>query len=1295
MKDLASGDAPLCDAQEGLWMAQRLAPDNALFNTGQYIELTGPLDLQAFVAAHDEAMAQACALRLVITPQGRQTLAGPVPLLDIVDLRDHVDGHAAALAAMHADSHTPVDPSKDALSRFILFRLSDGLHYWYERIHHLAIDGYGMVLITNRVAQLYASHIGTAPAGPDLAPFSQAITAQDSYRNGPKPAVDAAFWAQELTALDQEVASPCARSAVPICAGQFHRVQTTVAPDIVARLQQRAQELRLGWPDVLTILSAAYLRRVSPIGAPVYGLPFMARFGTKAARVPCMWMNVLPYPLQLDEDDVLNDQLRAQAARLTQMRRHGHYRSEAARRDIGRTRREERIYGPLINVQPFDVAPEFAGLDSHLHILSAGPVEDITLSYRGDGRHGLTLEIDANPNRYDMDELHAHLTRLTTFLDTAVDAQRLRDVATVTAAEHRQQVFDLNATDHPVARTTLTALIHQQMQRSPDAPAVMFHNDTLTYHELDRRSAALAEHLLDQGAGPGTLVAVALHRGIDLAVSLMAVLRVGAAYVPLDPDQPDQRLQELMQQVQPVALLAHSPIGPHKAVQPADWPHIPRGATLPAPAPDDLAYVLFTSGSTGAPKGVMIEHDAIVNRLLWMRDHYKISPDDRILQKTPITFDVSVWELFLPYLAGATLVMAPPDAHRDPKALAQVIREHRVSVLHFVPSMLAAFLADPVSQGLRTRLVFCSGEALPADLRDRFHGRVAAELHNLYGPTEAAVDVTYWDAGRHDTSNPLPIGSPVWNTRCYILDSALRPVPCGTPGELFLGGRQLARGYLGRDDLTAARFLPDPFRPNARIYATGDLARRRTDGAITYLGRNDHQVKIRGMRVELGEIEAAILAHDGISEAVVLARQDMGSGTRLVAYIVTQGTGLWGDDADSAETDARRAALRHHLGQALPQHMIPSDIMPLTQLPVTANGKLDRRALPRPTTTPAQTTQPQPGLEADLARAMQDALCLPHLPGREADFFALGGDSLSALRLLLEVETATGLMLPLGQLFETPVIHALATAMTRQETASAGLSPVLHLHQGPASATPLILLHPAGGLCWGYRTLARAVCAQGDRPVIGLQSPVLNGAAMPDKLQDLTRAYADLIDATTDSQTIDLAGWSLGGILAQDLAVELRLRGRRPNRVALLDAYPAECWRAEPEPDPATALRALLAIAGLDPDAHPQLDTRDKVVAFLNGRNSLMGALPLPVLDAVVCLVTGTNRLIRGHDHRHYDGAMIHIRAAHDHAGRGLTSALWQPHCAELTALDLPCLHKDMVAPDHCDAIASALTGRS
>ncbi|MFJ6723105.1 amino acid adenylation domain-containing protein, partial [Streptomyces sp. NPDC091259] len=516
---------------------------------------------------------------------------------------------------------------------------------------------------------------------------------------------------------------------------------------------------------------------------------------------------------------------------------------------------------------------------------------------------------------------------------------------------------------------------------------------------------------------------------------LLAVLKSGAAYLPVDPTLPADRVAYLLSDARPVLLITTEDVEPLLPTGPGpvrlrpdasadtDTDTDTDGGSVECagrtPLPSHPAYVIYTSGSTGRPKAVVVEHAAIVNRLLWMQDRYGLGADDRVLQKTPFGFDVSVWEFFWPLLTGAVLVVAEPGGHKDPAYLAELIRREAVTTVHFVPSMLAVFAQEPGAGRCRSlRRVVCSGEALPEELKNRFLDVLDVPLHNLYGPTEAAVDVTHWDCRRAD-EGPVPIGRPIWNTALYVLDPAGRPVPVGLPGELYLAGAGLARGYLRRPELTAERFPLDPFGPaGSRMYRTGDIVRRRGDGAVEYLGRTDDQVKIHGFRIELGEIETSLARLPGVGSAAVVVREDVPGERRLAGYVVP---------AAGAMLDA--AGMRAELARSLPEYMVPL-LLVVDALPVTPNGKLDRKALPAPASAAAPTAHEPPVGETEefVAHVWQAVLDRTDI-GRHDDFFAIGGHSLSATRVAARLRQALGLELPLRTLFEHRTVAGLATAV--------------------------------------------------------------------------------------------------------------------------------------------------------------------------------------------------------------------------------------------------------------------------
>lgn len=1273
---------PLTEAQEGLWYAQRLDPHNSIFNTGHCTEISGAFEAERFAAAVNQTLREANSLSLAfIDDQAgpRQYLdVGRIPVLERIDLSGSPSADADAERLMMADLHTAIDPVQTPLARHVLFSIAPDRHLWYQRVHHLAADGYGMALIELRAVQLYQALGDGSPAGAPLTPFQEVVRDDAAYRQGEKRVKDAAYWHAYLADLD-DVASLSSASAMT--ASSFLQARREMDEPFVALLRQRQEGTGCSWPDVLTCLISAYVQRHTAQPSVVMGVPWMGRMGNVSARSVATIMNVIPLRLEIDEREPLDALIQTCSRQLMKSRRHGRYRGEQLRRDLGLLDGLRRLHSPLINILPFDAAYERSRLQARQRVLCAGPVEDLNFNVRAAQDGGmLRLEIEANPKLYRQQDLDAHLVRLADFLQRALLADTLGEVQTLGPHEYRHWVHEVNQTQHEVPETTLDALVAATCARHPEQPALIFGQQQLSYAAFDTQVARVAAHLRSAGVHRGDIVAVALPRSDRMVVCLHAILRAGAAYLPLDIEQPSGRIERILSSARPAAAIGDA--GTLALLARLQTPRLDVDVLFDTPAPGDAgtsaaarpadpAYVIYTSGSTGEPKGVVVSHRAIVNRLLWMKAHYALSPASRFLQKTPYTFDVSVWELFLPMLCAAPLIVAEPGLHRDPQALARLIRHERVTVAHFVPSMLSAFLSEPDSQGLALDHVFCSGEALSASLRDRFHAGMDSSLHNLYGPTEAAVDVSYWEASQDDTSDPVPIGFPVWNTQCYILDQARRPVPPGVAGTLYLGGRQLADGYLGRPDLTAERFSVNPFssEPDARLYDTGDLARWREDGAIVYLGRLDHQIKLRGQRIELAEIQATLARHPACGELAVLARADRRGELRIIAYVV----------AERQERDS--AALLDHARRHLPDAMVPSAIVWLDSLPVNANGKLDAKALPAPAFENASGRSVETATERAVATSFQEVLGLDDVPGADDDFFSLGGHSLLAAQLAAQLREHFHAELPLGAIFEHPTTARLAAyldalADPQSPALGDGFGPLFTLQPDTGQGRPaLFCIHPAGGLSWCYGLLARRLPSH--RPIIGIQSPALTAAPTDiTTLRELARRYTDQIQAVQPEGPYHLLGWSVGGIIAQEIACELLARQALVGVVCLLDAYPSEVWRRRAEPTADAAYKAILHIAGHDPGALEDVTLdRDGVVGFLRRCGHPLGKLGDRQLDGILASVEFNNSLVRQHEHRRYDGAVLYFRAALDHQGEDLHPDMWRPWIAKLVCHDLASLH--------------------
>ncbi|BAY66403.1 amino acid adenylation [Calothrix brevissima NIES-22] len=653
--------------------------------------------------------------------------------------------------------------------------------------------------------------------------------------------------------------------------------------------------------------------------------------------------------------------------------------------------------------------------------------------------NAIALEFHYDSQLFTADTIERLAGNFNTLLESLVHNfdTSINKLQIVSAAERQKLLVEWNHTqvDYPQDKC-IHQLFEAQVELTPNAVAVVFADQQLTYNQLNIKANQLAHQLQQLGVKPDVLVGICMERSVEMVIGLLAILKAGGAYVPVDPAYPQERIAFMLAETSVSVLLTQSQLReilpPHPATVICvdnDWDAIsthPQSNLTSGVTINHLAYVIYTSGSTGKPKGVMNTHQGLCNRLLWMQSTYQLTTTDRVLQKTPFSFDVSVWEFFWTLITGACLVVAKPKGHQDSAYLVKLIAQEKITTIHFVPSMLQFFIAEPALELCQSlKRVFCSGEALPFELQQRFFERLNVELHNLYGPTEAAIDVTFWQCQRQSNLTIVPIGRPIQNTQIYILDSYQQPVPIGVPGELHIGGDGLARGYLNSPELTAQKFIPNPF-DNSKLYKTGDLARYLRDGNIEYLGRIDHQVKIRGFRIELGEIEAVLSQHPAVRETVVLARTDSPGNQQLVAYIVTV-----------SEPTPTVSELRRFLQEKLPDYMLPGAFVFLNTLPLTVNGKINRQVLPPPaklrclTTSRYASTQlevadvtPQTEVEAKIATVWQKVLNLANI-GIYDNFFELGGNSLLIFQVNNQLRQIFAIDLSIPELFKYPTIQSL------------------------------------------------------------------------------------------------------------------------------------------------------------------------------------------------------------------------------------------------------------------------------
>ncbi|MFF8812629.1 AMP-binding protein [Streptomyces pactum] len=1073
MPDPSGSRLPLTAAQSGIWFAQHLDPSNLIYTLGEYTEIRGPVDADLFEAALRRLVREAECLRVRFTQEDDQLWQVVHDDLDWhmprIDVSAEPDPWAAVEAWMTEEMNRPLDLATGPLFTFALITVAHDRVLWFYRCHHAVIDGYGSALLVRRAAELYSAAAAGRPL-PDGSPWGSLrslVEEEAAYRAGPDHARDREHWLTRLAGAPEPVGLAGRSPGMP---RWLRRRTCHIDPAAAEALRDLAREVGVAWPALVVAGTALYLSRMTGGRDVVLGLPVSARTTVASRNAPGMLSNVVPLRMEIDPAAPLERLLRDAARELRGASRHQRYRYEDLRRDLGLLGDNRKLTGPQVNIVMFDHNLTFGGHPARPHNLTMGPDDDLSLvidSRVADG--GIRIDFHAHPEAYDDAALASHVERFRRFLTAlAATAPGLPAArAEILAPEERDRVLHgWNDTAHPVPGTTLTALVEDRAARTPDHPAVVFEGTRLSYAELNARANRLARLLVAHGAGPERRVAIAVPRSPELVTTLLAVLKTGAAYVPVDPGYPAERIAYILGECRPALLLTTAATEDLPGA--ADTPRLVLDGEEATAAlagrsaanltdhertapllPDHPAYLIYTSGSTGRPKGVVVPHRGIVNRLRWMQDRYRLTADDRVLQKTPSGFDVSVWEFFWPLLEGATLVLARPEGHKDPAYLAGLIRSEGVTTVHFVPSMLQVFLpqaaadaddpagptdapdptgtTDPAAPdpaatagtpvaAHRLRRVLCSGEALPEELqRQFFRTFTGVELHNLYGPTEASVDVTSWECRPDAPPGPVPIGRPVWNTRTYVLDTALRPVAPGVPGDLYLAGVQLARGYANRPELTAERFVADPFGPpGSRMYRTGDVARWTADGALDYLGRSDDQVKIRGFRIELGEIEAVAARHPDAAAVAVVVREDRPGEKRLVGYAVP-----------AAGAALSSSGLRDFVADAVPEYMVPSVFVVLDELPLTANGKLDRRALPAPDfTAPATGRGPGSAREETLCAIFTEVLGLEKV-GVDDSFFDLGGDSILSIQLVSRARTA-GLVFTPKDVFERKTVAALA-----------------------------------------------------------------------------------------------------------------------------------------------------------------------------------------------------------------------------------------------------------------------------
>jgi amino acid adenylation domain-containing protein len=1157
---------PLSVSQERLWVLDQLHPHNPAQNLASGLRLAGQLDQEALASALDDVVRRHDVLRTefhaiagipaqALLPSSRLTL-------NRADLR-HLSPEERELELSRLaqqETQKPFDLSHAPLLRATLFRLADAEHVFLVVAHRIVCDEISAGLLLNELASFYKSCANRK----DLPAAASSLQYREFAVRRTAPAAEhLAYWKQRLAGPPSSVDLPTDRPRPPVQTFRGVEQRMRIESALLERLQDLSRNQ--GATLFVTLLAAfnVLLFRYSRQDDLIVGTRVPGRDHPDSQMLIGPLENMIVFRTDLSGDPSFNDVL----LRVREIA-HGAFSHQVApfetlveQLSLDRDLSRNPLFQIFFSMQDLSLPNFPIGLQvSPFHVAGGTAEFDLSVKCTANENH-LKVTFSYNTDLFDASTIERMMGHFRILLESGVEdpGARISRIPLLSETERHQLIVTWNDTQvqYPT-NIPLNKFIESQVEKTPESIALIYESDQLTYRQLNSRANQLARHLKKLGVGPDVLVAVFAERSVEMVIALLATIKAGGAYVPLDPEYPKERLEAMLRDANPPVLLTQAhlldllPTGvPHLICLDRDWDMLQaeRLDDLPGEAlGKNLAYAIYTSGSTGKPKGVPNVHEAIVNRLLWMQSMYKLTATDRVLQKTPYSFDVSVWEFFWPLMTGAALVVARPGGHRDPTYLVDLIAKQDITTIHFVPSMLGIFLETGDLERCRTlRQVFTSGEALPFDLQQRFFEHLGAELHNLYGPTEAAVDVTYWACRSGSPQTIVPIGRPIANTQIYILDAELQPVPIGVAGELHIGGVGLARGYLNRPDLTAQKFIPNPFsqQPDARLYKTGDLARFLTDGNIEYLGRIDNQIKLRGFRIELGEIETVLAECAEVRQAVVVLREDTPGDKRLVAYLTAS-------SRQSPDTNL----LRKHAAEKLPEFMVPSKFVVLDAFPMITSGKVDRRALPAPARDErdfVQRVAPRNEIESALVSIFEAVLGIPSV-GVTDNFFDLGGHSLLAARLLAEVEKVTGQQMPLSALFRQATVESLAQAL--QETPAGIADPVAMEIQPGSAGLPFFAIVPPGEDSLGYAILARHMGLHQKVYKIQGHAPIVRQRPYSEQeMQSLAGEYVAAMRAVQPEGPYCLGGLCDGAHIAERVVLELEAQGHMVGLFAVIDTW--------------------------------------------------------------------------------------------------------------------------------------------
>jgi len=1158
--------APLSYNQQGLWVLNQLMPGESVYHSPTAARLRGQLDVAALKQALQAIVARHDGLRTIFhvvdgePKQMVQDITLDVPVIDLSN-SDEAGAEAEALNILRHEARRPFDLSLGPLMRAVIVRMREDEHILLVTLHHIITDGWSFGILHRELSSLYEAFAAGRPSPFAALPiqYSDYAMWQREWFEKEVYGSQLAYWKKQFVTMPPALELPGDHPRPSVQAYRAFRgdQQTiTLSADLTRRIRTLCQKENV---TLFMVLMAAYqilLHRYTGEEDIVVGTPIAGRPVPEIEDLIGLFINTLAIRAQVSSGATVREFLNQvkQVALGAYSNQDLPFERLVKELQPDRTLAHNPLFQVMFVLQSEEILPlNLPGITAeHFRIDHVMANFDLTLDIVEHGDE-LACMFESNADLFEPETITRLMGHFQNVLEamTRNVAQKISELPLLTEAERQQLLYDWNATNSNQAdASTIHEMFERQAALTPEGIAFVCGDEELTYRELNGRANQLAHYLRSRGVQPDTMVGMCLHRSANLMVALLGILKAGGAYVPLDPGYPEGRLEFMMQDsgapllVTETSLANKIPVSQDAIVCLDDIADelSNRSKSNPEPVndPENLAYVIYTSGSTGKPKGVLVPHRSVVNLLAGTQKTPGMTSGDVVLAITTVSFDIAVSELILPLTVGAKMVMVTREVASDGAQLLRTIHDHNVTFIDATPGTWRLLLAAGW-QGTPGLTAICTGEAMPLDLAQSLTER-CARVWNGYGPTETTVWSSFYELPR-DIKRVL-IGRPVANTAAYVLDSNGQPVPIGVKGELFIGGECVTRGYHNRPELTAERFLSDPFRPGSRMYRSGDVVRYLPDGNIECLGRNDNQVKLRGYRIELGEIETALAEHHAVRQAVVVVHSQ-NDDQRLVAYLTASNGSL------------HQGEVREYLQTRLPDYMVPSVYVTMDAFPLSPAGKVDRRALPAPEESKREADKgfvaPTDELELKLTRIWERVLKVSPI-GTDENFFDLGGHSLLAVKLFVEVEKSFGKNLPLATLFRAPTIRQLARVM-REEGWQAAWSSLVPIQTGGAG-TPFFCMHSVGGNVLEYHELAGLLGA--DQPFYGLQARGLDGKSEPHtSIKEMAAHYIREMREVQPCGPYLLGGRSSGGTIAFEMACQLEAMGEQVALLALFDTFPA------------------------------------------------------------------------------------------------------------------------------------------